>query len=114
MKIRCENCSYYGPKEGFARDLTVAASPSGQYPYICPKCGKGSHYPQELLKALSDKQAFALLEKLKKTVDSGDFIVLELKQEINTLLEYKEGSYRYALDISEFVDYANKKIEEKK
>ena len=113
MKIRCENCGYYGSKKGFARDLTVAASPSGQYPWICPICGKGSHYPQELLRALSDKEAIVLLEELKKTVDSGDFIVSDLKQEMDTLLEYKKLSYRYALDITEFIDYANKKIDEK-
>ena len=113
MKIRCEHCSYYGPQEEFERDLTVAASPSGQYPWVCPKCKGGTYFTRELLRAFAETQAFALLEKLKEIVNSGDFNVSELKEEINTLLEYREGSYRYALDISEFVEYANKKIEEK-
>ena len=36
--MRCENCKYWGINKEFEKDLTAAASPTGQYPWICPKC----------------------------------------------------------------------------
>lgn len=99
--MRCQGCRYQGLKKGFKRELTVAASPTGQYPWICPKCGGLTYVTMDGEKLLYDEEALFLLHKLKQTVvDSGDFDVYRLKEDINTLLGYKGKTFRYGLDIT--------------
>ena len=111
--MRCQECQHVGLKKEFKHDLTAAASPSGQYPWICPKCGELTYVTNDGEKLLYDEEALFLLKKLRQIVDSGDFDVSKLKEELNTLLEYKGKTFRYGLDISQFVKYAKTKIEEK-
>ena len=111
--MRCENCKYWGINKEFEKDLTAAASPTGQYPWICPKCRGLVYVTRDGQRSLYDEEALFLLKKLRQIVDSGDFDVSELKEDLNTLLEYKGKTFRYGLDISQFVKYVHVQIEEK-
>jgi predicted nucleic-acid-binding Zn-ribbon protein len=111
--MRCQKCGYIGLTNEYELDLTVAASPSGQYPRICPKCKEYNYHSKDVERSYVDDEALFLIQKLKQIVDSGDFEVSKIKEDINTLLEYKGKSFRYGLDITEVVEYAHKKIEER-
>ena len=111
--MRCQKCGYVGVINEFKLDLTVAAGPSGQYARICPKCKEYNYFSKEWEKVFVDDETLLLLQELKQILDSGDFEVSKIKEKINTLLEYKRKSFRYSLDITQVVEYANKKIEGK-
>ena len=111
--MRCEKCGYFGLIKEFELDLTVAASPSGQYPRICPKC-KGANFFSKTMEELQvDEECLFLSQKLKQIVDLEDFNVSEAKEIISILSTYKGKSFRYGLDMMESLNYANKKIEGK-
>lgn len=112
--MRCEKCSYFGLIKEFELDLTVAASPSGQYPRICPKCKNPNFFSKTIEDLHVDEECLFLSQKLKQIVDSEDFDVSEVKENINTLSTYKGKSFRYGLDMMESLNYANKKIEGKR
>jgi len=112
--MRCESCKYWGLNKEFEQDLSAAASPTGQYPWICPKCGAPTYITKNGERVVYDQEAIFLLEKLREIVDSGDFDASELNDYLNDLLEYKGKTFRYGLDISRFVKYARARIEEKK
>lgn len=109
----CESCNYWGLYNEFQLDLSAAASPTGQYPWICPKCGAPTYITQNGERVVYDKEAMVLLARLKEMVDSDDFDTSELNENLKILLEYKGKSFRYGLEISRFVKYARAKIEEK-
>jgi len=111
--MRCQKCGYVGLVNEFELDLTVAASPSGQYARICPKCKEYNYFSKEWEKVFVDDETLLLLQELKQILDSGDFEVSKIKEKINTLLEYRRKSFRYSLDITQVIEYANKKIKEK-
>jgi phage FluMu protein Com len=112
--MHCKECGYFGLVEEFALELAVAASPSGQYPRICPKCKENNFFSVIIENMYIDEECLFLLQKLKQTVDLEDFDVSEVKEKIATLSTYKGRSFRYGLDMMEVLNYANKKIEEKK
>ena len=103
----------FGIIKEFEWDLTAAASPSGQHPRICPECKGLSHYSKEMEMSLVDEEALFLIQKLKQIIDSVDFDVSEIKENINNLSEYKGKSFRYGLDIVDALGYAHQQIEEK-
>jgi len=109
--MRCEKCGYFGLIKEFEMDLAVAASPSGQYPRICPECKELNFWGKTMEDKHVDEECLFLSQKLKQIVDSEDFDVSEVKKHINTLSAYKGKSFRYGLDMMESLNYANKKIE---
>ena len=112
--MRCEKCNYFGLVKEFKLDLSVAASPSGQYPRICPKCNASNFFSKTMEDLAVDDECLFLSRKLKQLVDSEDFNVSEIEENINILSTYKGKSFRYGLDMMESLNYANKKIEGKR
>jgi len=110
--MRCQKCSFFGLTKEFEWDMTAAASPSGQYPRICPGCKELNYFSKEMEMSLVDEEALFLIQKLKQIIDSEDFDVSKIKENINSLSEYKGKSFRYGLDIMEALGSANKKINE--
>lgn len=112
--MHCEKCGYFGLTSEFGLELAVAASPSGQYPRICPKCKEHSYFSVTMENLQIDQECLFLLQKLKQMVDSDDFDVSEVKENIAVLSTYKGKSFRYGLDMVEVLKYAQKKLEGKK
>ena len=112
--MRCQKCNYSGLTKEFDLELAVAASPSGQYPRICPKCTEHNFFSKTTEDLYVDEECLFLLQKLKQLVDSEDFDVSEVKENITTLSTYKGKSFRYGLDMMEVLNYAHKKIEGRK
>lgn len=112
--MRCQKCNYSGLTKEFDLELAVAASPSGQYPRICPKCTEHNFFNKTTEDLYVDEECLFLLQKLKQLVDLEDFDVSEVKENIATLSTYKGKSFRYGLDMMEVLNYAHKKIEGRK
>jgi hypothetical protein len=94
----------------FDLDTLAFTSPSGQYARICPRCKERTYFTKDAESLIADNEVHILLQRLRQTVDSGDFDILKLKKDLRELRSYQ--SFRFGLEVTEFIKYANKKIEE--